>query len=62
MKSLPKLFAFTAAMCLSNPIWAAPKEPPEAFIRSAFQELLLLTRAPMDPFGSRLNGATEIAG
>lgn len=48
MKSLPRLLAFALAAFSSNPILAAPKEPPEAYIRSAFQELLQATDTNRD--------------
>lgn len=48
MTSVLKLFAFSLSMFLGSPILAAPKEPPEAFIRSAFQEILQATDTNRD--------------
>jgi hypothetical protein len=48
MKSLFKPLVFSLSAFMSNHVLAAPKEPPEALIRSAFQELLQATDANRD--------------
>ena len=48
MKAILRLLVFTVTAILSNHILAVPKEPHEAFIRSAFQELLQATDTSRD--------------
>jgi hypothetical protein len=48
MRSMQRMSVIIVALTLNSLAVAAPKEPPEAFVRSAFQELLQATDTNRD--------------